>query len=355
MRIALALALAGAVAVVATAAYARGSARGVPRGFDPETAAAVGTRDLWVLGAYSCESTRCVALVRSADAGRHFRRAAVPPFSPRGTIPTVRFANERDGFAYVQYASRLYTTHDGGSSWRRAGPAGNVISFAVSGRDAYVVTSRRAYERSPVEKDAWRPLRYPRFRHGFGISLTADGSRVWLLGSQKRRRADDRDEVALSRDRGIHFTARPGPCLEELGGRLAPANGRVVWAVCPTGMMAQLSLSTNGGRSFPSILSVHDPGGLRQPSLTNGAEISPFAPRIAVLYGGGEGPLLRTTDQGGHWQRADQPARIYQLDWLGAASRVVGLAVVQTRSSPGSGVLWRTTDSGATWHSVPIR
>jgi hypothetical protein len=46
MRFALALALAGAVAVVGTAAYGRGAAHGVPRGFSPETAAAVGTRDL---------------------------------------------------------------------------------------------------------------------------------------------------------------------------------------------------------------------------------------------------------------------------------------------------------------------
>jgi photosystem II stability/assembly factor-like uncharacterized protein len=352
MRFALALAVVG---VVSAAAFAHGNPRGVPRGFNPETAAAVGTRDLWVLGDYRCGQNYCNALVRSTDAGKHFSRIRLPSLPPQGTMPTVVFANPRDGFAYVRFGSRLYVTHDGGSSWQRSGPTGNVIAFALGGGDAYVVTSRRIYERSPVAKNAWRPLHYPKFEHGFTVSLAADGSRVWLLGTQRQRRADDSDELALSRDRGTDFVARPGPCLAELGGRLAPANARVVWAVCPTGMMAELSLSRNGGGSFPSILSVHDPGGLRQPSLTNGAEISPFTPRTAVLYGGGEGPLLRTTDQGRRWQRVHQPARIYQLDWLGAATRRFGLAVVQTRSSPDSGELWRTTDGGATWHSVPVR
>jgi len=352
MRFALAGGLAAALAVgVATAAG--NSSHGVPRGFRPETAAAVGTRNYWVLGEYRCGSEWCNALVRSTDGGKHFRRAALPSFPSQGDIPTLSFANTRDGVAYVRNGSRLYVTHDGGSSWHRSGPTGNVIASALSGGDVYVVTSRRSYERSPVARDAWRPLRYPTFKHGFMVSLAAEGSRVWLLGTQRRRHADDSDELALSRDRGADFVARPGPCLAELGGRLVPANARVLWAVCPTGMMAELSLSRNGGRSFPSILSVHDPGGLRRPSLTNGAEISPFTPRTAVLYGGGEGPLLRTTDEGRHWQRVHQPARIYQLDWLGATTRRFGLAVVQTRSSPDAG-LWRTTDGGATWDSVPI-
>jgi photosystem II stability/assembly factor-like uncharacterized protein len=355
MRFALALALAGAVAVVATAAYGRGAAQGVPRGFRADTAAVVGTRDVWVLGQHHCGGTWCNTLVRSTDAGRHFRRVALPAFPSQGTLASVKFANARDGFAYVEDGSRLYVTHDGGSSWHRTGPAGNVIAFAVSAGDAYVVTSRLIYERSPVAKEAWRRLRYPAFKHGYTVSLAANGSRVWLLGTQKRHRKNDSDEVTLSRDRGADFVSRPGPCLEELGGRLAPASGRVVWAVCPTGMMAELSLSRNGGRSFPSVLSVHDPGGLRQPSLTNGAEISPFTSRVAVLYDGGDGPLLRTTDEGKHWRHVRQPARIYQLDWLGVTAHRYGLAVVQTRSSPDMGVLWCTTDGGATWHSMPIR
>jgi hypothetical protein len=68
MRLALALALAG-VLVSATAASARDPTRGVPGTFRPESVAAVGARDLWVLGSYPCgSSTWCHALVRSTDA-----------------------------------------------------------------------------------------------------------------------------------------------------------------------------------------------------------------------------------------------------------------------------------------------
>src|SRR5690348_6246653 len=141
-------------------------------------------------------------------------------------------------------------------------------------------TSDRRLRRRPGARSATRSS-----SHGYSVSLAADGSRVWLLGTQRHHRKNDSDEIALSRDRGADFVSRPGPCLEELGGRLAPAGSRVVWAVCPTGMMAKLSLSRNGGRSFPSVLSFHDPVALRQPALTNGAELAPFTSRIAVLYG----------------------------------------------------------------------
>ena len=54
MRIALPLVLAGAVAVAAATAHAEGAGRGIPTGFRPETAAAVGTRNYWVIGEYKC-------------------------------------------------------------------------------------------------------------------------------------------------------------------------------------------------------------------------------------------------------------------------------------------------------------
>src|SRR5262245_16274193 len=141
MRLALALALAGAVAVAATAAYGRGAARGVPHGFQPETASAVGTRDYWVFGEYRCRSGWCLALVRSTDAGSHFTRLAAPPLTSQGTVPTLVFADARDGYAYTWTESPLYVTHDGGAHWHRAS-GGSAIAVAVGGRDVYVVSGR---------------------------------------------------------------------------------------------------------------------------------------------------------------------------------------------------------------------
>jgi hypothetical protein len=117
-------------------------------------------------------------------------------------------------------------------------------------------------------------------------------------------------------------------------------------------MMASLSLSTNGGRSFPAIRSVHDPGGIRQPGLINSARIAAASARVAVLSRGAGGALLRTTDAGRHWHPVSQTARIKQLFWLAFTMQQVGAALVQTRHET---QLWRTSDAGATWHSVSLR
>jgi photosystem II stability/assembly factor-like uncharacterized protein len=348
MRFALALALAGAVAVVATAAYGRGAAHGVPHGFRPEAGAAVGERDLWVLGEYRCGSTSCDALVRSTDAGRRFTRVGWPSFPAQGSAPKLQFANARDGFAYVEGGTPLYVTHDGGHTWRREGPNRHVAAFASAGGYAYLLAGRHRIERSPVGRTSWRRL--PLIVSHRPFSLAARGSNVWFLGPPRRR--PDFDTVAVSSDGGRTFATRKGPCLAELGGALVAAGGGVVWAVCPTGNMGELLLSTDGGRSFPAVRSVHDPGGLREPSLVNSAELAAASPRVAVLSRGANGALLRTTDTGRHWRTVPGTGGIEQVFWLGFTTRRVGTAVVQTRSGA---ELWRTTDGGATWHSVALR
>jgi photosystem II stability/assembly factor-like uncharacterized protein len=271
----------------------------------------------------------------------------LPSLPPQGSAPTVVFANARDGFAYVENATPLYVTRDGGESWQRTGPARNVTAFAAAGGYAYLLAGRHRFERSPVDRDAWQRLTLSVSHPPF--SLAARGSDVWFLGPPRHR--PDFDTVAESSDHGRTFTPRKGPCLSELGGTLVPAAAGIVWAVCPTGNMAELALSTDGGRSFPAIRSVHDPGGLRQPGLVNSARIAAASERVAVLSRGAGGALLRTSDTGRHWSSVPRTARIKGVFWLDFSGRV-GAALVQLRRST---ALWRTTDGGATWRSVPIR
>jgi photosystem II stability/assembly factor-like uncharacterized protein len=347
MRFALAIAMAGAFAAFAVG-HARGAAHGVPAGFKPETAAAVGKSDYWILGAYGCRTGSCLALVRSTDAGERFSRVAVPPFAAQGTDPTVVFANARDGFAYVEHTTPLYVTHDGGESWHRAGPRRDVSAFAAAGGFAYVVSGPHELERSRVGRNAWQRMMIAALHAPF--SLAARGSDVWFLGPPRHR--PDFDTIALSSDHGRTFTPLKGPCLAELGGTLVPVAGGVVWAVCPSGMMAWLALSTNGGRSFPVIRSYHDPGGLRQPGLTNGGRIAAASARVAVLTRGAGGAFLRTTDAGRHWSAVPRTARIQGVLWLAFTTSQLGAAVVQV--GPRETQLWRTTDAGATWQSVAV-
>jgi photosystem II stability/assembly factor-like uncharacterized protein len=138
-----------------------------------------------------------------------------------------------------------------------------------------------------------------------------------------------------------------------LGGTLVPAEDAVVWAICPTGNMAELALSKNGGRSFPTISSFHDPGGVRRPSLANSARIAAASARVAVVSRGSGGALVRTTDAGRHWRPVAGTARFGEVSWLAFTTRRAGAALVQM--SPRKSELWRTTDGGVTWHSVPVR
>ncbi|MFI5415335.1 MAG: WD40/YVTN/BNR-like repeat-containing protein [Candidatus Lutacidiplasmatales archaeon] len=347
MRFAVAAVAVAAVLAIGAAASARSGVHGVPHGFRPQTAAAVGSRDYWVLGYYACGGRSCAALVRSTDRGRHFERVALPWRSPRVNLPTLTFVNSRLGYLL---GGRLYITTDGGTSWHPSGPRGG-REFAVGGRDVYVLSKNRLV-RSPIGRSSWQTVPLP-VRYRFVVSLAARGRKVWLLGSTSHIRAGD---VTLrSSDAGAIFKTSHGPCIPELGGRLVPAGRGVVWAVCPSGMMAGLSLSTNGGRTFPRYRSLHDPGGTRLPALTNGGGIFPSSPRAAVLYRGASGPLFRTTDMGRRWISVPRTGRLEQLMWLGFATSRVGVGLFTTKPHPNQASLWRTTDRGATWHSMPIR
>lgn len=339
-KLALILVGVGAAVLVARAELGHGAAPGVPAGFSPQSVAAVGTHDLWVVGGATCGGSSCSALLRSTDAGKHFSAVGLPPSPPKGGTPSVVFANARVGFAYGEESTPLWVTRDGGESWHRAGPTGGVSAFATAGGYAYLVAGLHQFERSPVGRDSWQKVKLAVPHYPF--TLAARGPNVWFLGPPSH--GADHDTIALSPNHGRSFTSRKGPCFSELGGTLVPTADRVVWAVCDTGNFSQTYRSTNDGRSFRLV---------KGPGQTNAAEVAPFSARGAVLDVGGISSLYRTTDRGAHWTPLHSTPVEGTILWLGSTTNRLGFAVIETWK-PAQRV-WRTTDAGATWHPVPLR
>jgi hypothetical protein len=333
--------------VLGSGSAAAGSRRSVPTGFQPLSFTAVSERDFWLLGTVPCHGRRCTAIVRTSDGGRRFVAVGAPALPSSGNTPELRFADHLDGFAFVPWSRRFFATHDGGASWKRI-DLGRILAFATGAGKVFVATAGRL-ESSPVRSDGWRskPLPFP--SDGSALDLEAHRANLWLLGTRQGT-TPSHDVLARSRDAGRTFAVGRGPCVPGLGGELAPTSADVVWAVCPTGMLAGAWRSTDGGIAFAR---------LRTPQLVNSSQIAAASGTTAVLDRGVAVRLLRTTDGGRTWRPPKTPGRGTGVVWVGFTDARVGAALVQTGYDQVARsritVLWRTTDGGASWSRVPVR
>ncbi len=345
-------ALLGVVLVASLAGFGRSPDAGVgrssvPAGFEPVSFTAVAERDFWLLGTVPCHHGRCTAIVRTTDGGRSFAAISAPALPKTGTTPELRFADRLDGFVFVPWRGLFYATHDGGASWQRL-VLGRVLGFATGAGNVDVVTSNRL-EHSRVSANAWHTRPLPFSSDGSALDLAAHGASLWLLGTRPSNGRSANDALARSSDAGRTFITGAGPCVPGLGGELAPTSAQVVWAVCPTGMLAGATRSTNGGISFAR---------LRTPPLVNSAQVAPASESTAVLARGVGGRLLRTTDGGKTWNAPKTPGGAKDIVWLGFTDARVGAALAQTGYDASAKTevtaLWRTTDGGATWSKVRV-
>jgi hypothetical protein len=208
------------------------------------------------------------------------------------------------------------------------------------------------FVRSPVSHDAWTTSAIPFALDSTVLDLSAHGTNVWLLGTRLGQVASRYDVLARSTDAGRTFAVGDGPCVRALGGELAPSSATVVWAVCPTGMMAGAARSTDRGLTFAPL---HLEGG----GLPNSARVDPASDTTAILILNGSASPLLTTDAGAHWTTPKTPARQAFWTWAGFTDTETGAAVVQARYGTPAGVetqqLWRTTDGGSSWSNVRFR
>lgn len=334
----------------------------VPPGFDPVSFTAISDQQFWLLGTAPCSNPVCTSIVRTTDGGRHF--VGIPaPVAPlaigsRAGISELRFANLRDGFAGPSgfQSGALWATHDGGTHWHVG--LTNAITFTVSHDRVYALTgtcangtcSHLALTVSPAAAEKWTSTPLPAGASSGAPALTAYGTSLWL--SLTPAAGTPRAQTLIySADGGRTLQSGSSPCTPGLGGDLEASSAQVVWAVCPTGMMAQAWRSSDAGAHWQSLPV--------RPGLTNGARIAPASDSAAVIAAGGVGQLYRTTDGGRSVTTVVPPsANGPGWDWIGFTDTTTGSAL---RAGAGVGVngvspfeLWRSSDGGSHW-TGPVR
>ena len=184
--------------------------------------------------------------------------------------------------------------------------------------------------------------------------MTLHGANLWLSLTTDQ----PKQVLVAGTGFGSAFTTYQSPCFAGLGGSVQATSDDVLWAVCPTGMLAELSRSTDGGAHWQLL----HPLGKASP-LPNSALLAPAGDAAALLAPSSQGQLLRTTDGGATWHQLPSPAGTSAYwSWIGFtdATTGAGLAVATTAPAnwpwpkgPPPEHLWRTADGGATW-SGPV-
>ncbi len=331
-----------------------------PSGFSPMSVSAVSVDKYWVLGTDECGASRCLALEMTSDGGRTFASLAAPALAAapdgvgaKGWIASeIRFGSGTMGWAYGGAGSESYffQTTDGGKSWSRVTSIpGKVLDLVAADGKAWAVvllspenstTQRFAIYSTPYgnSPQKWSPVALPlKDLGGNAPSIVAQSGVVTILASGPSQ-PGGRDHVLITKA-GSGFTDYQGPCSQDLGGRLSNSV-KAIWAVCPTGMMAGLSVSTDRGVTWQAQKNSVE--------LANSVAVGAIDDQHAMVMT--PDGLLRVGADGSS-QKADAPTgNAVNATFIGFTNQSTGFAIIDQQD--GTALLLRTTDGGLHWFEV---
>ena len=328
----------------------------IPADFQPASFTAVSLDEWWMLGTARCLTSAgtCGAIVRTTDGGSRFAGIPSPPVGA-DDVTQLRFANALDGYAFDP---ELWETTNGGSSWVRVDTPGPVAELEAADGEAYALTCPAGFAkcqamdllRAAVGSLKWRKAFTP-VTLRYGAQFALNGPNLYLLSGN-----DPPLVLLYSRDKAASFARRVDPCFPGLGGRLtAAANGApVLWAACPTGMMAEVTLSTNGGRSWRV--------GTATGEFPNSLGLAAATSSDALAWPGQQVSksrwiaMQRTTNAGKSYSAAITSRSFTTVTWAGFSDAVRAYALIQEGNYPDTTThLYESNDQGANWRQVPIK
>jgi len=358
------------VTTAATAVGGQPTGGAVPAGFDPVSFTAISASEYWLLGDALCNNPVCTSIVRTTDGGANFvglpapvaPLATVPDLAPTGAgINTLLFADTLDGYAFsTGPGGAFFDTHDGGEQWAQPGflagrellafRTGAGYALALAGACPNGSCSSLVLERSRVGSDDWVGLPVPVPAGADQVAAMAvHGSDLWFSVTTAATQANQL--LVASSNSGTTFATFKSPCFAGLGGTIDASSSTVLWAVCPTGMLAAAFRSTDGGAQWRPMSSAGE--------MDNSAQLAPASATMAVLEQGSQGPVLRTEDGGATWQTVYPSANgAWSWNWIGFTDSNTGSALRSEANAPANWPwpngpspeqLWRSTDGGTTW------
>jgi photosystem II stability/assembly factor-like uncharacterized protein len=317
----------------------------VPTGFQATSFTSVSLDAWWMLGTARCltGSGTCGAILRTTDGGNTFAGIPSPPVGA-GDLSQLRFASPLDGYAFDP---ALWQTSNGGVTWANVPLPGQVTELEAADGEAYALVSgvgtanstSTEFMTAPIGSQQWKQVPTPA-PLGNGAEFALSGTSLYLLGGNG-------DQVLLySTDQGTQFSQRIDPCTAGLGGSVsAAADGTsTLWAACPTGMMAQVTLSTDGGLSWHAPTATGPfPNSLKVAAASSSIALASPAPE--TLNGA---LVVRTTNGGSTYEAVLSGPNQSEVSWVGFSDPDRAYALL-------GGTLSESSDGGVTWHSVVLK
>jgi hypothetical protein len=329
----------------------------VPNGFHVLSSTTTSHGLTYQLGTAPCASPPCTAVVRTD--GSRWRGISAPAIDiaggdrsdSRDTVRDLRFGTPRDGWAY---GGALWSTHDGGATWRAVDAGGAVTDLASDGTRTYAVVSScgaagctQRLRSTPVGRDAWEDVA--------GVSGAGSTGRV-SVGSGTVAVSFGAGSVHI-RDGGS-WSKTPDVCGGTAPMVVASASSARVFVLCADAGAGSLDFTVRytddrGGTWYDVPAG---PAGLR---LANGPFVSATAASSAVLVAASGSPdlggqVMISRDGGETWQVSDgglpdrSSAAAGGWRYVGASSRNRIVALAATPDA----TYWVSHDGGRTWSAV---
>jgi photosystem II stability/assembly factor-like uncharacterized protein len=308
----------------------------------------------WMLGTAHClaGSGTCSAIVRTTNGGSTFAGIPSPPVGS-SEVTQLRFADPEHGYAFDP---ELWDTTNGGATWEQVATPGPVGNLEVADGEAYALDcvvatcESKKLLRTPVGSDDWQQVSTP-VPLGYQATFTVSGTNLYILSGAGPHGPG---VLVYSPDQGVNVSQRIDPCTAGLSGTLSAAadGSSVLWAACPTGTMAEASLSTNGGTSWRTAT--------KTGKFANTLGITAASSSVALAWPAQQdvtGALERTTNGGATYSVVIAGSSSTRATWAGFSdpARAYALVTPDLGAPNSSSQLFESNDGGATWQVVVIR